>query len=174
MGMRRKTVLLRTEIPALPEREETQILVIVHAQKKRNRLLGMVARPATPQRDAMLKALSRMARYLHSNPVPPSKAKPDGSVEDPKSSVGFSAALLPYLTALGEKNLEEEQMARMHSEFNQRLDCIAIRQNTTIKTWCFSRWVQSSMSFGSTLKATLNWVGSMSECHLLSLHFTAG
>src|SRR5947208_5505350 len=55
--------------------------------------------PATPGRDAMLKALSGMARYLHTNAVSPSKVKPDGSIEDSKSPVGFSAALLPYLSA---------------------------------------------------------------------------
>ncbi len=76
--------------------------------------------PATPQREAMLKALSGMARYLHSNPVPPSKVKPDGSVEDSKSPVGFSAALVPFFSALGEKNLEDEQMARVRSEFNSK------------------------------------------------------
>ncbi len=76
--------------------------------------------PATPQREAMLKALSGMARYLHSNSAPPSKVKPDGSVEDPKSPVGFSAALLSFLSALGEKNLEDEQIARVRSEFNSK------------------------------------------------------
>jgi len=76
--------------------------------------------PATPGRDAMLKALSGMARYLHTNAVPPSKVKPDGSIEDSKSPVGFSAALLPYLSALGEKNLEGEQISRVRSEFNSK------------------------------------------------------
>ena len=68
----------------------------------------------------MLKALSGMARYLHANAVPPSKVKPDGSIEDSKSPVGFSAALLPYLSALGEKNLEDEQISRVRSEFNSK------------------------------------------------------
>src|SRR5207249_11355372 len=61
------------------------------------------ALPISPGRDMMLKALSGMARYLHANAVPPSKVKPDGSIEDSKSPVGFSAALLPYLSALGDR-----------------------------------------------------------------------
>lgn len=65
--------------------------------------------PATLGREAVLKALTGMARYLRTNAVPPSKVKPDGKVEDSKSGVGFSAALLPYLSALGEKKLEDEQ-----------------------------------------------------------------
>ena len=76
--------------------------------------------PATPQRAAILNALPGIARYLHNNAVPPAKVKPDGNVEDPKSPVGFSAALLPYLSALGEKNLEDEQMSRVKSEFNSK------------------------------------------------------
>ena len=74
----------------------------------------------TAERDSILKALSGMARYLHTNAVPPAKVKSDGGVEDPKSPVGFSAALAPYLSALGEKNLESEQMSRVQSEINTK------------------------------------------------------
>jgi endo-1,4-beta-D-glucanase Y len=76
--------------------------------------------PVTPGRDAILKTLGGMARYLHTNSVPPSKVRPDGKVEDPKGPLGFSAALLPYLSALGEKNLADEQMSRVRSELNSR------------------------------------------------------
>jgi endo-1,4-beta-D-glucanase Y len=76
--------------------------------------------PATPQANALLKDLSGMARYLHVNSVPPAKVKPDGKAEDPKGPVGFSAALLPYLAALGEKNLGSEQASRLRSEFNSK------------------------------------------------------
>src|SRR5215469_4880318 len=76
--------------------------------------------PATPGRDMMLKVLSGMAHYLHTNGAPPSKVRPDGSIEDPKSPVGFSAALVPYLASLGEKNLEDEQISRVRSEFNSK------------------------------------------------------
>jgi endoglucanase len=46
--------------------------------------------------------------------------KSDGTIEDPNSPVGFSAALLPYLSALGETNLESQQMSRVQSEFNSK------------------------------------------------------
>ncbi len=71
--------------------------------------------PATPGRDAILKALPGMTQYLHSNSVPPAKMKPDGNVVDPKGPIGFSAALLPYLSVLGDNNLENEQMSRVQS-----------------------------------------------------------
>jgi endoglucanase len=74
--------------------------------------------PQTPQHDSVLKALPGMADYLHRNPVPPAKVKLDGSVEDPKGPPGFSAALLPYLSALGERELENQQSSRLRSELN--------------------------------------------------------
>lgn len=72
---------------------------------------------ATSHRDEMLKSLSGMANYLHTNAVPPAKVRSDGSVEDPKGPVGFSAALLPFASALHEDQLRGEQMARVESEF---------------------------------------------------------
>ena len=74
----------------------------------------------TDVREAILKALSGMLQYVHKNPTPPAKVKPDGTIEDPKGPVGFSAGLLPYLSALGENDLENEQVSRMQSEFNQQ------------------------------------------------------
>jgi endo-1,4-beta-D-glucanase Y len=75
---------------------------------------------ATPGRDVILKALSGMEHYLHGNAVPPAKVKPEGSIDDPKGPVGFSAALIPYVSALGDKDLENQQMSRVRSEFNSK------------------------------------------------------
>jgi endoglucanase len=71
--------------------------------------------PETPQRGAILKALSGMGHYLQSNAAPPEKVKQDGSIEGSKGPVGFSAALLPFLSAIGEKNLENQQDSRLRS-----------------------------------------------------------
>ena len=74
--------------------------------------------PATPGRDLLLNQLSAMTRYLHANPVPPEKVKQDGTIPSPKGPVGFSPAVLPFLSAAGEKDLENQQMSRVKSEFN--------------------------------------------------------
>ena len=74
--------------------------------------------PSTPGRDAMLSALPGMARHLRAKTVPPAKVTRNGVVEDPKGPVGFSAALLPYLSALGEKALEEEQATQVRSQLD--------------------------------------------------------
>jgi endoglucanase len=76
--------------------------------------------PGTPERENLLKALSGMAKCLHSTAVPPAKVKPDGTIEDPNGPVGFSAALLPYLSAIGETALRDHQMDRVRSQFDSK------------------------------------------------------
>lgn len=76
---------------------------------------------ATPHRDDMLKALAGMGDYLRTNPVPPARVRPDGSIEDPKGPVGFSAALLPYASALLEDQILNQQLSRVQSGFNAQL-----------------------------------------------------
>lgn len=76
--------------------------------------------PATPERDNLLKALPGMAKCLRSTAIPPAKVKQDGSIEDPNGPVGFSGALVPYLSALGETALREQQMERVRSQFDSK------------------------------------------------------
>jgi endoglucanase len=71
--------------------------------------------PATPGRDEMLNALAGMARLVRDTRIPPATITADGVTRDPKGPVGFSAALLPYLDALGETRLSREQFARVQS-----------------------------------------------------------
>jgi endoglucanase len=76
--------------------------------------------PDTPQRTAILKSLAGMQHYLHANPMPPEKVKPDGTIESANGPVGFSAAVMPFLSALGEKDLENQQSSRVRSEFDPK------------------------------------------------------
>lgn len=71
----------------------------------------------TPQRDEMLDPISGMRAYLRTNSIPPAKVQPDGSIEDPKGPVGFSAALVPYAMALGENQIRDQLMSRVQSEY---------------------------------------------------------
>lgn len=72
---------------------------------------------STKQRGALLNSLSGMANYLRTNPIPPAKVRPDGTIEDPKGPVGFSAALIPYAEALKAEQVKNQQMSRVQSEF---------------------------------------------------------
>ena len=72
---------------------------------------------STRDRDVLLKSLSGMENYLRTNAIPPAKVRPDGTVEDPKGPVGFSAALIPYAEALQDQQIKNQQMSRVRSEF---------------------------------------------------------
>ena len=76
---------------------------------------GMLDR-STKDRDALLKSLSGMANYLHTNANPPAKVRPDGTIEDAKGPVGFSAALLPFAAALNDDQIRVQLMSRVQSE----------------------------------------------------------
>jgi endoglucanase len=75
---------------------------------------------ATSERDSLLKALSGMVNCLHTSTVPPAKVRQDGSIEDSKGPIGFSAAMLPFLSALGETGLRNQQMDRVRSQFDSK------------------------------------------------------
>jgi len=75
---------------------------------------------ATPGREQILEALPGMAARLRTNPVPPAKVSAAGGVADPNGPIGFSAAVLPYLAALGEARLVDQQMSRLQSAADAR------------------------------------------------------
>lgn len=75
---------------------------------------------ATPQRKHMLESLSGMATYLKTNEVPPAKVRPDGTIQDPKGPVGFSAALLPYASALHDEQILNQQMSQVKSDLKSQ------------------------------------------------------
>jgi len=75
----------------------------------------------TPQRSAILGSVSGMSRLLRANAIPPpAKIGRDGSVVDSRSPVGYSAALVPYLSATGEKKLVRQQLERVHASLDPK------------------------------------------------------
>jgi endoglucanase len=82
--------------------------------------------PSTPARDDILKALSGMAGRVREARVPPANVTADGITRDAKGPIGFSAALLPYLDAIGETRLARAQWSR-------------VRESRDAKTGLFGR-----------------------------------
>jgi endoglucanase len=74
--------------------------------------------PATPGRDVILSALPGMADWLRTNATPPESVKSDGTVAKTGGPVGFSAALLPYLSASSDKRLEQAQLEHLRAAFD--------------------------------------------------------
>jgi endoglucanase len=65
-----------------------------------------------------LQAMPGMARYLEVSPTPPARVDSQGSVVDPNSPVGFSAAVYPYLLAMGEPKKAKAQMDRVDASLD--------------------------------------------------------
>jgi endoglucanase len=74
--------------------------------------------PATPGRDAIVTALPGMADWLRKNAAPPERVKADGTVTALRGPIGFSAALLPYLSAISDRKLEDAQLGRLRSSLD--------------------------------------------------------
>jgi endoglucanase len=73
--------------------------------------------PQTPGRPQILESIQGMANYLEKNDTPPAIVSAEGEVRDPNGGVGFSAATLPYLSALGRKRGLERQQRRLNDEY---------------------------------------------------------
>lgn len=121
---------------------------------------GMLDR-RTPHREELLKSLYGMEQYLRTNSMPPAKVGADGSVQDPKGPVGFSAALLPYASALGDTQIQGQQMSRVQSGLNPKTGLYGnpakyYDQNLALFGLGFE---QQQFSFDSTGELKLKWVG---------------
>jgi endoglucanase len=75
---------------------------------------------STPGRNGMMGALQGMTTWLRAHAVPPEKVKPDATVTSSSGPVGFSAAVLPYLSSLGDKPLESAQLSRVDSALDAK------------------------------------------------------
>jgi endoglucanase len=71
--------------------------------------------PQTPGRDAILESIQGLARHLLHRVVPPAVITAAGKVRERQSGPGFSAAAIPYLEALGQKVLADQQRQRLAS-----------------------------------------------------------
>lgn len=69
--------------------------------------------PGTPGRAQTLQALRGMVNHLKSAAFPAAALHADGSVEDANSPLGYSAAVMPFLAALDEKQTLERQRLRV-------------------------------------------------------------
>jgi endoglucanase len=96
-----------------PERISTGALPVGSYDAIRIYLWLGIADPATPGVHAMLETVPGMAAYLQSNSVPPRVVDSSGKVLDPLGTIGFSAAVAPYLTALHMKAQATAQMDRL-------------------------------------------------------------
>lgn len=72
----------------------------------------------TPGVEESLAAMPAMAQYLSGAILPPLKVDSNGIVSDPNGPVGFSAAVYPYLLALGKRQQARAQMDRVDASLD--------------------------------------------------------
>jgi endoglucanase len=70
---------------------------------------------STPARNRILQTIAGIDNYLRVVSLPPLKVNPQGHVTDGNGSVGFSAALVPYLLARGAKTKAAIQRKRVEA-----------------------------------------------------------
>lgn len=72
-----------------------------------------IADPQTPGVRASLSHVRGMADYMKQHLTPPERVDASGKVLGPSSPPGFSAALIPYLHAVGDRVQAKEQLVRL-------------------------------------------------------------
>jgi endo-1,4-beta-D-glucanase Y len=72
-----------------------------------------IADPSTPEVQTLLPLVSGMAAYLKDHITPPEQVDSTGRILSTNAPPGFSAALIPYLHALGLKQQEKLQIDRL-------------------------------------------------------------
>ena len=77
--------------------------------------------PSTSGLKSLLPLVSGMATYLKEHPVPPEKVDDAGRIVSATGPPGFSAAIVPYLHALGMKEEETQQIKRLAASANPAL-----------------------------------------------------
>lgn len=72
-----------------------------------------ISDPGTPGERLFLQQLPSMATYLQTAMIPPSNVDPSGKIVHAEAPPGFSAAVIPYLLAVGAKEPARVQQVRL-------------------------------------------------------------
>jgi endoglucanase len=118
-----------------------------------------IADQDTPGVHELLANLPGMADYMKNHPIPPQQVDEAGSVLDANSPVGFSAAVGPYLNALGMSLEEKSQADRLNSLKDSTTglygrEAAYYDQNLAL----FSRgWAEQRFRFGRDGRLKVRW-----------------
>jgi endoglucanase len=104
--------------PAQIAAGDTQALPIGSYDAIRVYLWLGLSDPQMPELRSYLSDVLGMAEYLKTNPIPPEKVDSKGRIVSPNGPPGFSAAVVPYLSALGAGAQMKAQMDRLASTRN--------------------------------------------------------
>lgn len=112
--------------------------------------------PGTPGRWEILRALHGVGDYLKKAAFPASEIQPDGTVSNAQSPVSFSAAVMPFLGATGEKQALNRQLLRVRQRLAAGGD---IRYYDICLALFALGWVEGRYRFDSKGKLILDGGG---------------
>jgi endoglucanase len=111
----------------------------------------------------ILKALPGMNQFLQAHAAPPEKVSNQGVPLNGDGPVGFSAALLPYLSSLGNDAAVAQQLVRMKSQLNEKSNLYGAGYGTGPTYYdqnlvlFGSGWVEKRFQFGSSGELLVRW-----------------
>jgi len=118
---------------------------------------------SNPAKARILKALPGMNQYLQTHSAPPEKINSDGVPLNGDGPVGFSAALLPYLTSLGNGSAVAQQLVRIKSQLDEKSNLYGAGYGTGPTYYdqnlvlFGSGWVEKRFQFGSSGELLVRW-----------------
>lgn len=105
--------VLPSAAPAAAQENKPEAAVVGSYDAIRVYLWSGIADPHTSGAKETLAKLTSMAAYLKTHVTPPLRVDAAGKVTDTDAPAGFSAAVIPYLHALGLRDQEKQQMDRL-------------------------------------------------------------
>ncbi len=119
---------------------------------------GMLAKDA-PGRAEILQSVSGMAKYLRHHNVPAERVGEEGEVLSADGNVGFSAAMIPYLSAAGEDALLVRQKTRLQEYFDPTIGLFGRdhRYYTQNLALFATGWVEARFGFDRSGGLAVAW-----------------
>jgi endoglucanase len=112
-----------------------------------------------PGRDAVLRAVSGMSTFLKKNSLPPERVNDRGFPLVTPGPVGFSAALMPYLDAVGAKKELEQQRRLVEAQTDSKTKLLGPRRTYYDQNLALfgSGWMDQRLRFGSNGELKVSW-----------------
>ncbi|ALM85419.1 cellulose synthase complex periplasmic endoglucanase BcsZ [Bordetella sp. N] len=128
----------------------------------RTYLWAGITPPSDPLAKPMLQALGGLAKSTAQDGVPPEKVDVRTGRTSGRGPFGFSAALLPYLQASGQKNLIESQLGRVRFAWNLSLAPTQVAQRQPpyydyVLSMFSTAWLDGRYRFRQTGQIQLEW-----------------
>jgi endo-1,4-beta-D-glucanase Y len=123
---------------------------------------GMLS-DSNPAKASILKALPGMNIYLEKHSAPPEKVNLDGVPLNGDGPVGFSAALLPYLSSFSDQAAVAQQLARIKSQLDEKSNLYGPGYGTGPTYYdqnlvlFGSGWMEKRFQFGSSGELLVRW-----------------